>query len=110
LLRAEVLFGHLQADSVAQLFDGLPKFETLEIHEEFEEAPPLAAAEALEGLAALTDLEAGALLAVEGTAPPVLAPLWRELDVLPHELDDAESLLDLAEEAIGEACHGRILH
>jgi hypothetical protein len=97
----------LQADSVPELLDRLPKAQALELHEELEEAAALAAAEALEGLTTLADFEAGALLTVERAAAPVLSPLRCQLNVLPHQLNDAESLLNLAKETVGETRHGR---
>src|SRR5207248_8270158 len=90
-------FLQLDAGALRQQLEGAPLVCFLDQLHEREDVAVALAPKAVPGLALGVDLEAGAVLLVEGTqAPQVLVPL-REPDVLLDDLDQVDLGLDLGE-------------
>ena len=86
--------GELHPCLPGQSLHGLPEGEPLDLHQEFEDVPALAAAEAVEQLPLRVDRQAGALVGMEGAdGDPVLpAPLQGE--VAGEDLDHIDPVAD----------------
>src|SRR5437762_4388652 len=99
LLRAQLL--ELDARPLGEEEQGAALVGLLDQLDEGEDVAFALASEAVPGLALRVDVEAGAVLLVEWTQPPVVLVALREADMLLDDLDQVDLGLDLREGVIG---------